>query len=297
MAFTVRKYSSLLRSLSQQLGVDVDYSQPEIVSGSICPPPSRIYPGTVCYMVSVRVDGQTFLGFGPKPLVARQFAEYEAYRALCLICKMSDMTTELTLHHYQNKLPFTPDNCEEDPSVECYFDSSAEILAHSHVFRDDQSATSHKESPSRTSSVDNFEPGHYIDMSMNDQICSSGFQLNSCLSSNSYNQFSRPVGSVVEIDHYSEIPQSNSSRELVCSHGHSEVAYGTGMKKTCRDFDGKYATPELEDPTETVVKLARERNLTVSYEISCTGPPHARLVRNYYIVGFYGVSAFPFDTV
>lgn len=246
MAFTLRNYGALLTALSQRMGVDVNYSQPEIVSGSVCPPPSHIYPGTVCYMVSISIDGQIFRGFGPKPMVARQYAEYEAYCALCLKYKMSDMTTEFTVHHYQNKPPFLLEN-DESLNVDCYFESRGEMVACSHTFRDhNQSAI--KEAQSRTST---FEPAHATD---------------------EYMMFN----SLLEIDQFSEIPQPSSSSKLIFSHDHLYVTSDIDMDKTCRNID---ASQDLEDPIKAVLKLARERNLTVSYEISCIGPPHARQVR------------------
>ena len=63
-------------------GYSVEYSKPQLVNGSLSPPPSRCYPGTVCYMVIVTVNNLDFFGFGPSPSLARRFAEFEAYNSL-----------------------------------------------------------------------------------------------------------------------------------------------------------------------------------------------------------------------
>lgn len=60
----------------------VTVSKAELVDGGLSPPPSKIYPGTKCYMVIVAVDGKEYCGFGPSPSIAQRAAILEAYRCL-----------------------------------------------------------------------------------------------------------------------------------------------------------------------------------------------------------------------
>ena len=82
MANQCSNFGSLLKSLAIQNGYTIEYSEPELVNGSLCPPPSRHYPGTTCYMMFVTVNGRAYLGFGPTHTTARKSAEFEAYNAL-----------------------------------------------------------------------------------------------------------------------------------------------------------------------------------------------------------------------
>ena len=63
-------------------GYSMEYSKPQLVNGSLSPPPTTCYPGTVCYMVIVTVNNLDFFGFGPSPSLAKHFAEFEAYNSL-----------------------------------------------------------------------------------------------------------------------------------------------------------------------------------------------------------------------
>ena len=76
------KCAGVLRSTAKQLGYQVHISPPQVVSGSINPPPSRKYPGLRCYMVLVRAGHREFRGFGPTPAAARKFAESQAFLGL-----------------------------------------------------------------------------------------------------------------------------------------------------------------------------------------------------------------------
>ena len=82
------KYGGLLRSLTARHGCSLEYSLPELVSGGLTPPPSRVYPSTVCYMVTVQVGSNSYLGFGPTALIARHAAEFEAYRYVRSTCSL-----------------------------------------------------------------------------------------------------------------------------------------------------------------------------------------------------------------
>ena len=75
-------YGNVLNAVAEQKGCTLEYTVPALVSGGICPPPSRVYPGTVCYMITVKVDRTEYHGFGPTPIIARHYAEVEAYNAL-----------------------------------------------------------------------------------------------------------------------------------------------------------------------------------------------------------------------
>lgn len=57
-------------------------SRAVLVDGGLSPPPSKIYPGTRCYMVTVAVDNKEHCGFGPSPSIAQRAAILEAYRFL-----------------------------------------------------------------------------------------------------------------------------------------------------------------------------------------------------------------------
>ena len=69
---------SLVKRESRAVAV----SRAVVVDGGLSPPPSKIYPGTKCYMVTVRVDGEEHLGFGPSPSIAQRAAILEAYKCL-----------------------------------------------------------------------------------------------------------------------------------------------------------------------------------------------------------------------
>ena len=81
------KYTALLKSVAQQLGYQVLWSPPQLVNGSINPPPAKRYPGLTCYMVQVRVGPKEYRGFGPTAGSARSFAESQAYLDLYFTLK------------------------------------------------------------------------------------------------------------------------------------------------------------------------------------------------------------------
>ena len=81
------KYTALLKSVAQQLGYQVLWSPPQLVNGSINPPPAKSYPGLTCYMVQVRVGPREYRGFGPTAGSARSFAESQAYLDLYFTLK------------------------------------------------------------------------------------------------------------------------------------------------------------------------------------------------------------------
>lgn len=78
----LQSYHVLLEAEATSRKLRVGYSQPEVVNGSINPPPSRFYPGKRCYMVTVCVNERAFHGFGPSPWIAKSSATYEAYKTL-----------------------------------------------------------------------------------------------------------------------------------------------------------------------------------------------------------------------
>lgn len=57
-------------------------SRAVLVDGSLSPPPSRIFPGTKCFIVTVTVDNKEHCGFGPTPSIAQRAAVLEAYKFL-----------------------------------------------------------------------------------------------------------------------------------------------------------------------------------------------------------------------
>lgn len=79
MAQRSSRFGHILWAEAKKRGVVLEYSAPELVNGGLCPPPSTTYPGTICYMITLTVDGRAFYGFGPKPAIARHYAEVEAY--------------------------------------------------------------------------------------------------------------------------------------------------------------------------------------------------------------------------
>lgn len=60
----------------------VTVSRAVLVDGGLSPPPSKIYPGTKCYIVTVAVDNKEHSGFGPTPSIAQRAAVLEAYKFL-----------------------------------------------------------------------------------------------------------------------------------------------------------------------------------------------------------------------
>lgn len=59
----------------------VSISKAVLVDGGVSPPPSKLYPGRKCYMVTVSYGGAEHLGFGPTPSIARAAAIRVAARA------------------------------------------------------------------------------------------------------------------------------------------------------------------------------------------------------------------------
>ena len=91
MSYAGPRYDGLLGSLAARHGCTLEYSLPELVSGGLTPPPSRVYPGRVCYMMTVQVGGSSYLGFGPNPLIAKHVAEFEAYRYVPACCSYTSL--------------------------------------------------------------------------------------------------------------------------------------------------------------------------------------------------------------
>ena len=80
-------YVPLFLALVKRKGYSCEISGPELVNGSATPPPSRRYPGLVCYMVTIIVNKVEYHGYGPTAALARQFAAFEAYKVLAPILK------------------------------------------------------------------------------------------------------------------------------------------------------------------------------------------------------------------
>lgn len=57
-------------------------SKPQLVDGGLTPPPSKGYPGTKCFMVTVTVDKNEYHGFGPSPSIAKTSALQKAFSSL-----------------------------------------------------------------------------------------------------------------------------------------------------------------------------------------------------------------------
>ena len=77
-------YKKELEAIAALQGLKLEYCSPNVVNGSLTPPPSRIYPNTTCYMVTLRIGKKEFHGFGPTNFIARTAAEYVAHKALCV---------------------------------------------------------------------------------------------------------------------------------------------------------------------------------------------------------------------
>ena len=80
-------YVPLFLALVKRKGYSCEISEPQLVSGSTTPPPSRRYPGLVCYMVTIAVNEVEYHGYGPTAGLARQFAAFEAYKDLAPVLR------------------------------------------------------------------------------------------------------------------------------------------------------------------------------------------------------------------
>ena len=80
-------YMPLFLALVKRKGYSCVISEPQLVNGSATPPPSRRYPGLVCYMVIITVNKIEYHGYGPTAGLARQFAAFEAYKALAPVLR------------------------------------------------------------------------------------------------------------------------------------------------------------------------------------------------------------------
>ena len=66
-------------TLVKREGWVASVSRAVLVEGSLSPPPSKLYPGTKCFMVTVTIDNNAeFYGFGPTAVIARKAAIHEA---------------------------------------------------------------------------------------------------------------------------------------------------------------------------------------------------------------------------
>ena len=115
------KYTALLKSLARHLDYDVVWTSPEVVSGSINPPPSLRYPGITCYLVQVSVGPWKYTGFGRTPSAARSLAESKAY--LDLYFRFCDKTARNTCTSTSNSAvkspPVTHDNSLREIKSDC----------------------------------------------------------------------------------------------------------------------------------------------------------------------------------
>lgn len=80
-------YMQLFLALAKRKGYSCEVGEPHLVNGSATPPPSRGYPGLVCYMVTITVNKVEYHGYGPTAALARQFATFEAYKNLAPVLK------------------------------------------------------------------------------------------------------------------------------------------------------------------------------------------------------------------
>ena len=80
-------YVSLFLALVKRKGYSCEITDPQLVNASATPPPSRCYPGLVCYMVTITVNKVEYHGYGPTAGLARQFAAFQAYKALAPVLK------------------------------------------------------------------------------------------------------------------------------------------------------------------------------------------------------------------
>lgn len=77
-----RMSESVFWSWLRSHGLRGKVSKAVLVDGSLSPPPSKVYPGRKCYMVTATVEGRgKFAGFGPTPGIARNSAIFQACRA------------------------------------------------------------------------------------------------------------------------------------------------------------------------------------------------------------------------
>lgn len=74
-----------------KVGLEAHISKAVIVEGGLTPPPSKIYPGTKCYMVTVTVDGSYHHGFGPTPIIAKNAALQFACEGLHLARNLAQL--------------------------------------------------------------------------------------------------------------------------------------------------------------------------------------------------------------
>lgn len=105
--------------LVHQRDRNVTVSKAVLVDGGLSPPPSKIYPGTKCYMVTVTVDGKRRIGFGPSPSIAQHSAILEACRYL-KSCEMEHLAPDTGVPHPQKASP--SQHCRNDHVVNMMFD-------------------------------------------------------------------------------------------------------------------------------------------------------------------------------
>lgn len=83
VAWQYRMAAASFWSRVRREGHNVTIGRSVLVDGGLSPPPSKIYPGTKCYMVVVAVDRKEYCGFGPAPSIAQRAAILEAYKSMC----------------------------------------------------------------------------------------------------------------------------------------------------------------------------------------------------------------------
>ncbi len=91
---TMSSYIPLFLALVKRKGYSCDISGPQLVNGSATPPPSRRYPGLVCYMVTITVNKVEYHGYGPTAALARQAAAFEAYKVLAPVLRKDVPSSE-----------------------------------------------------------------------------------------------------------------------------------------------------------------------------------------------------------
>jgi len=272
-------YGSLLRSIVKQNGYTIEYSVPELVTGGLCPPPSRLFPGTLCYMITVTVNGNSYYGFGPTPRTANHFAEFEAYNAL----------NPLPVEEAERVRSFIPDIGESESEGEALSSMNVPGLSQG---SDASDATVVGDSPTDKIMQPTFATPEskcvrtgevHRDVTKVEtktfSTCTSERAMEYLVSQEARS----PVKTTrADTEKYCEIPQSFQPRKYSVPKNMDEMI--AVMEETPNE--GRQQSPvafmfsgtKRRDVVETLLEEARKKGVGVSFQVYTVGPPDARLV-------------------
>ena len=284
MAATSVNYGSLLRSTVKQNGYLMEYSGPELVTGGLCPPPSRHFPGTLCYMVTVTANGNSYYGFGPTPKAAKHFAEFEAYNAL----------HPLPVEEVERARNFIPETGESESEGEPLASMNVSNLSQGSDASDttvvDDSPTNNKRQPSFA-----YPYSPTLDSScVTGEVCRDITKVETQTFSTSTSErvaiqpvmgqeTRSPVKTTrTDTETFCEIPQSFRPRKYSVPKDVDETI--AVLEETTTDESiqspGTYmfSGTKRRDVVDTLLEEAKKKGVGVSFQVYTVGPPHARLV-------------------